>query len=908
MRTPFHAEATVDNFLFEDSLRPYAGFTENTFARRLGSWSPYATTCFGGVLSIIIPFMSTAVTKKTSFSEVHVLHTLRHYLPSQGPLKDFVHHNTLHAFQDMKFYDAIFKASHIFGYQVTFSLTEYRQLYAQKRISEDILDRVIRERKGDGQLRDWKDKVLNRTYDWSISQRVGKLRQEWQRVYSVDLDDAVQPLLFRILCSYLDQGIAISPFPFEQTGLLNAIRTLEQGSFASFFKSKRARALLQDCSCTIENLLSIIVGEKKYFEAYLYDQQFFHRGWSGMVATIEERPETLYYPKNISLRDFIHLELLLEIDALDHALGEGWQPLGLKTNIVPGDLFADVKSGEIQEVLKIWHDAFEWSYYDMVVGGLQSVVERGPLTPSLQRRSFQAVFCIDEREYSLRTYIERVDPDCETLGAPGFFGVEFYFRPAHAKFHEKLCPAPVTPRYLIKEVEKEVEHKRPKEIIYSKQTHTFIRGFVSSYFLGLASLGKLFANLLRPTMSPAIADAFSHMDSEGRLTILFSGERDTAHDLQIGFTVEEMATRVEKTLRGIGLSRNFAPLVYLLGHGSSSANNPHHGAHDCGACSGRPGAVNARVFAWMASYAPVRALLEVRGISIPADTQFLGGLHDTASDEIAFYDEDVLSEGNRREHEKNKILFERALDLNAKERSRRFMSINTKNSLKRIRRDIKRRSVSYFEPRPELGHGTNAVCVVGNRMLTKDLFLDRRAFLNSYDYTSDPDGKILAGVIAPLPVVWGGINREYDVSRMDNSKLGAGTKLPHNVMGLIGVSNSSDGDLRAGLPLQMIEVHDPVRLLMVVEQDPEVVLAVISATPALYEWFINEWVHLVVYDPHTTSFFRFSNGAFVPYASHVKEVSVVEDLSKTIESVSGMESNYILDATKENMPVHLLKK
>ncbi len=852
--------------------------------------------------------MSTVVTKKTSFDEAHVLHTLRHYLPSQGPLKDFVHHNTLHAFQEMKFYEAIFKASQIFGYQVTFSLSEYRQLYSQKRISEDILDRVLRERKGGESVQEWKEKTLKQTYDWSIEERVGKLRREWKLLYSVDLDDLVQPLLFRILCSYLDQGIAISPFPFEQTGLLNAVRTLEQGSFASFFKSKRVLVLLQDRSCTIEQLLSILVGEKKYFENYIYDQQFSHRGWSGIVATVEDRPETLYYPKNISLHDLIHLELLLEIDALDHVLGEQWQPLGLKTSMEPVDIFANVKPNEVQEVIKIWQDAFEWSYYDMVLGGMQVVTKQRSSVSSPQPKSFQAIFCIDEREYSLRTYIESVDPNCVTLGAPGFFGVEFYFRPAQAKFHEKLCPAPVTPGYLIKEVEKEGKHKRPKEIIYSKHSHTFVRGFVSSYFLGLASFGKLFANLLRPTMSPAIADAFSHMDAKGELTILHKGERDTDHNLQIGFTVEEMAVRVEKILRGIGLTNNFSPLVYLLGHGSSSANNPHHGAHDCGACSGRPGAVNARVFSWMANYAPVRVLLKDRGIVIPDSTQFLGGLHDTASDEISFYDEEVLSAGNRQEHEKNKLLFEKALDLNAKERSRRFMSINTKNSLKQIRKDIKRRSVSYFEPRPELGHGTNAVCVVGNRDLTKDLFLDRRAFLNSYDYTSDPEGKILAGVIAPLPVVCGGINLEYYFSRMDNSKLGAGTKLPHNVMGLIGVSNSSDGDLRAGLPLQMIEVHDPVRLLMIVEQDPKVVLSVISATPALYEWFINEWVHLVVYDPHTTSFFRFNNGAFVPYTPLVQEVSVVEDISKTIESVSGMESNYILDATKENMPVHLLKK
>ena len=41
------------------------------------------------------------------FEEQHVLHELKHYLPTQQALKDFIHHNSLHAFQHMKFYDAI---------------------------------------------------------------------------------------------------------------------------------------------------------------------------------------------------------------------------------------------------------------------------------------------------------------------------------------------------------------------------------------------------------------------------------------------------------------------------------------------------------------------------------------------------------------------------------------------------------------------------------------------------------------------------------------------------------------------------------------------------------------------------------------------------------------------------------
>ncbi|HSX43237.1 MAG TPA: DUF2309 domain-containing protein [Candidatus Saccharimonadales bacterium] len=854
-------------------------------------------------------------TKKNHFDESHLLHELKHYLPTQGPLKDFVHHNTLHAFQDMKFYDAIFKASTIFGYQTTFSLAEYRDLYRIKRITPEILTRAIQERKGNADFQEWQFRALHKMYSWTVESRVGKLRDEWKRLYPINIDNAVQPLLFRIICSYIDQGIAISSFPFEDEGLLNALRDLEDRSLVSFFKTKRARALLHDKSCTITKLLEIVVGKghEAYFEQYLYDQQFAHRGWSGMVSTLEDKPESLLYPKKIALEDMIILELLLEIDALTVALGNTWEPLGDSVVQPPVDMFADEPNNELQEVIKIWQDAFEWSYYDTALSGLMltlpasAAAEKAAASTAKAPKSFQSIFCIDEREYSLRTYVEQVDGHSETFGAPGFFGVEFYFHPAHAKFYDKLCPAPVTPKYLIKEVPKAEAHAHKKEIMFAKHTHKLVRGFFFSYLLGIPALGKLIANLINPTMSPAIADAFAHMDPSASLTIVHTGEHDKEKGLQIGFTTHEMADRVEKLLRCIGLTRNFSPLVYVIGHGSSSANNPHHGAHDCGACSGRPGLVNARVFAYMANYQPVRDLLKERGLIVPATTQFVGGMHDTASDQIQFYDEAALLAENGRLHAKNKRLFEKALDLDAKERSRRFMSIDTKQPIEKIRSDIKKRSVSYFEPRPELGHGTNALCIVGKRDLTKHLFLDRRAFLNSYDYTSDPEGKLLASVLAPLGVVCGGINLEYFFSRMDNYKLGAGTKLPHNVMGLIGVANSSDGDLRSGLPLQMIEVHDPVRLLMVVEHYPEVVKKVVQSNPALYEWFDNEWIHLVALHPKEQALYVFREGAFVPYAPLTKKLPTVHDLPGMFNTTPKMKTNHILDATQENLPVHIIK-
>ena len=55
--------------------------------------------------------------------------------------------------------------------------------------------------------------------------------------------------------------------------------------------------------------------------------------------------------------------------------------------------------------------------------------------------------------------------------------------------------------------------------------------------------------------------------------------------------------------------------------------------------------------------------------------------------------------------------------------------------------------------------------------------------------------------------------------------------------------------MRTGLPRQMVEIHDPLRILFVIEQHPEIVTRVIESNPALKEWVGNEWVKLAVCNP-----------------------------------------------------------
>jgi hypothetical protein len=76
--------------------------------------------------------------------------------------------------------------------------------------------------------------------------------------------------------------------------------------------------------------------------------------------------------------------------------------------------------------------------------------------------------------------------------------------------------------------------------------------------------------------------------------------------------------------------------------------------------------------------------------------------------------------------------------------------------------------------------------------------------------------------------------------------------------------------------------------------------------PEMYEWFINEWVHLIALNPENNKLFYFKSGEFSEYGPKSK-ISSVNDIKTLIESATEMETNQIEDATKENLPVYLLK-
>jgi uncharacterized protein YbcC (UPF0753/DUF2309 family) len=192
------------------------------------------------------------------------------------------------------------------------------------------------------------------------------------------------------------------------------------------------------------------------------------------------------------------------------------------------------------------------------------------------------------------------------------------------------------------------------------------------------------------------------------------------------------------------------------------------------------------------------------------------------------------------------------------------------------RRHVENRAEDLAQTRPECGHASNAVCVVARRSRTRGLYMDRRTFLTTYDPTQDnEDAFTLTRLLSAAVPVCAGINLEYYFSYVDNVGFGCGTKLPHNVTSLLGIMDGTASDLRPGLPWQMVEIHEPVRLLFIIETRPETMLKVMERNPGIGQLCLNGWVQVATLAPDSNQIHLLKNGRFEPYQPESSEIPVV---------------------------------
>lgn len=863
---------------------------------------------------------------------------LAHLLPAQGPIGVFIHHNTLHAFEHLPFDEAVRQAFEIYGAEPYLSEDKFRAHLASGRIVASDVDEVLdeepdlmvvpyelsRRQLRRAMLLDADTPMTAAEVRWWLSegtpsttarQRFAKclrsMRARPLPLSATHRDAApVDALMIRLCSAYLDQGVSHWPMSDREDGFLQAVRLLLSESPIEAFPGLRAEFRRQlgqrePAGETAIRLLTARRTSEEQAEEVLRSELLVLRGWAGLFRRLEKEPELAPHEQlPCSLLDYLAVRLTLlhcagepetRMTSVEDAELEAAASLFSAVEALPPSfplaslgrpnldrLCEEVLAFDSIERRRLWQAAFERRHEKQILAPLVAKLRSGEHAVATARPSAQVITCIDEREESFRRHLEETDPEIETLGAAGFFGVAMNYAGIDDAGGVSLCPIVVKPKHAVREVpvpddESLGERRRAIRRIFARAGQNSVRstqslwlGWISTTVLGIFSLFPLLARVLAPRHYGRLRDRLNELfmpvpRTEVTLMRTDAHSHDVMEGLQLGFTLAEKIDRVAGVLAPAGLKERFARIVFVMGHGSSSLNNPHESAYDCGACGGRKGGPNARLFALMANRASVREGLRDRGIAIPDDTWFLAACHDTANDTIDLFDLAELPSTHAGDLKRLRETLDKARAANALERCRRFETASSVDSPAHSLKHVESRTEHLAEPRPECGHGTNACAFVGRRSLTRGLFYDRRAFLVSYDAQHDPNGAYLEQLLAAGGPVCAGINLEYYFSTVDNTQYGCGTKLPHNITGLMGVMDGAASDLRTGLPLQMVEIHEAVRILFVIEARLDLISAVMRRLPAVERLVKNQWVRIAAVDPETQRVFVLRKDGFQPF-------------------------------------------
>lgn len=725
-------------------------------------------------------------------------------------------------------------------------------------------------------------------------------------------DALVDDLMIRLCAAYLDQGFAPWTLPGRDQGFLAACLAFyaDARPAESWLRGlpRRVREIQQQAPTPAE-LIAALLDELQVApsdrEAFLQRELLRLPGWAGALWQMETNAEWAPWlaPRG-SLVEYVAVRLLLLVHAVgarslsgaDSQLTSKQSARQQRANLAfvlfqiaevrgwSGPDLLRLTSAErhmlVEEILafpsrvrrRVYHRAYERHYREAALGALQIAAARPPQTPVAP--AYQVVCCIDDREESFRRHLEEVDPQCETFGYAGFFGVAMYYKGLGEAYYRPLCPVNVKPVHHIDEepVYTEAEASRRRAAtrrFLGRAAHGLtlgsrsVVGGVLTGLLGAVATLPLVLRVVAPRLAEGLLHSARHFIRDRRTQLHLEALADKHAGPRNGYTVDEMATIVEGLLRTTGMPARWSPLVIICGHGSSSLNNPHAAAYDCGACGGGRGGPNARAFAMMANEPRVRALLADRGIAVPATTVFIGAYHNTCDDSVVYYDLDALPSEASAAMTRARRAIDEARRRDAHERARRFESADLNLSPERALRHVEGRAADLSQVRSECGHATNALCLVGRREWSRGLFLDRRAFLTSYDPLLDDEAHtVLARLLAAVIPVCAGINLEYYFSRIDNVGYGCGTKLPHNLTSLLGVMDGAGSDLRTGLPWQMVEIHEPLRILFLIETSPEAIAKIVANDPAIARLVAGEWVQLGTINPADATVRLYRHGTF----------------------------------------------
>ena len=499
----------------------------------------------------------------------------------------------------------------------------------------------------------------------------------------------------------------------------------------------------------------------------------------------------------------------------------------------------------------LWQAALERSYQAPLCQGLMTAT---PQPDDVGPPTVQAVFCIDVRSEVFRRALEAASPAVQTLGFAGFFAMFVEYRPLGTDMVRPQLPGLLAPGLCVTDECDEgsapglgavLADRRKKNLLLRQQWQAFRAGAGSTFSFvescGLLYAGKLVKSSFGAAVEPPTIEQ-TGLSADQRIQLRPRLPSSGGPDLDARITSAATA------LSAMGLTGDYARLILMAGHGSTSANNPHAAGLDCGACGGQTGEINARMLAQLLNDPAVRGGLQARGLMVPDSTWFLAGLHNTTTDDLLVYDTDLLPDSHAGDLAQLKAWL---ADAGQRARAERAESLGLSSLAARpegLRDAVKSRTTDWAQVRPEWGLADCAAFIVAPRSRSRHLNLAGRSFLHDYQWQRDPGFGVLELIMTAPMVVTNWINLQYHASTVDNRRYGSGNKVLHNVVGgNVGVFEGNGGDLRIGLPMQSLHDgekfrHTPLRLSVFIQAPQEPIDAIIAKHATVRHLLDNQWL------------------------------------------------------------------
>ena len=250
----------------------------------------------------------------------------------------------------------------------------------------------------------------------------------------------------------------------------------------------------------------------------------------------------------------------------------GWPPAALD-KMTPEEwtkLLVEIETFSSLERRRIFQLAYERRFVTQTLDAL--ALHRWTPRPGSGRPRFQASFCLDDREESIRRHLEEVAPDAETFGVAGFYGVAMYYRGAEDAHFVPLCPIVIKPQHWVAEqvVEDQAEdHARRAKLrrglgtLYHRfhlGTRSFALGAVLSAGVGVLASIPLVGRILFPRLAAKLRGKFGkyiQAPLKTRLQLERSHPVPGPENGHIGYAIDEMINIAERQLRDMGLTSQF---------------------------------------------------------------------------------------------------------------------------------------------------------------------------------------------------------------------------------------------------------------------------------------------------------------------------------------------------------------